>query len=117
MGRHHDEWYKELDKITTSLDRLALDTGEEGRSILLDRLKRPTDVFLRRKRWFFCSTTKEDRLNALIRGHSDKSIALLSYAHALSRPTIRSLLATPNELNVDLTSDSSTSRYVGLIPP
>jgi hypothetical protein len=115
MGRAQDQWHAELDRITTSLDRLALDTDEEVRSVVLDRLKRPTDVFLRKKRWFFTSASQEDRLNALIRGHSDKAVALLSCAHALSRPTIRSVLATPIELNVDMDNNASASKYLGLI--
>jgi hypothetical protein len=115
MGRCHDQWHDELDQITASLDQLALDTDEDVRAVVLNRLRRPTDVFLRRKKWFFRSTTQEDRLNALIRGHADKAVAILSCAHILSRMTIRSLLATPIELNVDLTIDASVSRYVGLI--
>ncbi|KIW64726.1 hypothetical protein PV04_09640 [Phialophora macrospora] len=115
MDRDQHQWHAELDRITTSLDRLALDADEEVRSVVLDRLRRPTDVFLRRRRWFLTSASQEDRLNALIRGHSDKAVALLSCSHALSRPTIRSVLATPIELNVDLDNDASASKYLGLI--
>ncbi|EXJ56121.1 hypothetical protein A1O7_09052 [Cladophialophora yegresii CBS 114405] len=116
MGRDQDQWHADLDRITTSLDRLALDTDEEGRSAVLDRLKRPTDLFLRKRSWsFFTLTTQEDRLNALIKGHPDRAVALLACAHALSRPTIRSVLATPIELNFDLDDDACASKYLGLI--
>ncbi|OCT45379.1 hypothetical protein CLCR_05534 [Cladophialophora carrionii] len=115
MGRDQDQWHADLDKITTSLDRLALDTDDEGRSAILDRLKRPTDVFLRKRSWSFSLATPEDRLNALIKGHSNKAVALLSCAHVLSRPTIRSVLATPIELNFDLDNDACAAKYLGLI--
>lgn len=111
MRRSQRQWHEELDRITTSLTLIALD-ADAG---VFDRVKRPTDIYLKKRRWFFSSATQEDQLNALIRCHSDKLVALLSCAHALSRPTIRSLLATPIELSVDLSQDSSTSNYLGLI--
>ena len=115
MGRKHRLWHEELDKITTSLDRLALDNDDEVRAVVLDRLKRPTDVFLRKTIFCFRSSNQEERLNALIRNHSDKAVALLSCAHVLSRSTVRSILQTPIELSVDLRSHSSVSKFSGLI--